>query len=54
MKVCMYSAQGVAIRRYCPVGIGVALLELVCHCGCGLEDPHPSCLEVSSLLAASR
>jgi hypothetical protein len=26
---------------------GVALLEEVCHCGSGLRDPHPSCLEAS-------
>ena len=30
MMVCICSAQGVA-----PLG-GVALLEEVCHCGCGL------------------
>jgi hypothetical protein len=24
------------------VGVGVALLEEVCHCGHGLEDPHSS------------
>jgi hypothetical protein len=33
---------------------GVALLEEVCHCRRGLSDPHPSCLEVSILLAAFR
>jgi hypothetical protein len=32
------------IRRYGLVGIGVALLEDVCHCGGGLRDP-PSCLK---------
>ena len=31
--------------------VGVALLEEVCHCGCELEDPYPSCLEVSLLEA---
>jgi hypothetical protein len=32
---------------------GVALLEEVCLCGCGLWDPLPSCLE-ASLLASFR
>ena len=40
-------------RRCGLVGVGVALLELVCCCGCGLKYPLPSCLEVS-LLAAFR
>ena len=50
--VCICLAQGVIIRRCGPVGVGVALLEWVCHCGHGLLDPHPSCPEASILLAA--
>ena len=42
------------IWRYGLVGVGVALLEEVCHCGCRLYDPHPNCLEASILLAAFR
>ena len=38
------------IRRCGLVGVGVALLEEVCHCGGGLCNPLPSCLEDSSLL----
>ena len=33
---------------------GVALLEWVCYCECGLQDPALNCLEVSILLAAFR
>lgn len=32
------------------VGIEVALLEEVCHCGYGVYDTHPSPLEASFLL----
>jgi hypothetical protein len=38
------------IRRYVLVGIDVALLQEVCHCGGGLFDSPPSCLEDSSFL----
>jgi len=31
-------------RRCGLVGVGVALLEEVCHCGDGLLRPSPSCL----------
>ena len=48
VMVCICSAQGVVLLG------GVALLELVCHCGHGLYDPHPSCLEASMLLASFR
>jgi hypothetical protein len=44
--ICL--ARGVALFG------GVALLELVCHCGRGLWDPHPNSLEVSIQLAAFR
>ena len=45
VHICL--AQGVALLG------DVALLELMCHCGCGISDPHPSCLE-ASILAAFR
>ena len=32
-----------------PVEVDVALLEEVCQCGGGLQDPPPSCLEDSLL-----
>jgi len=47
VKVCICLAQGVALFG------GVALLEWVCHCGCRLWDPPPSCLEARILLAAA-
>jgi hypothetical protein len=35
--VCICLAQGVArLESVVLVGVGVALLEWVCHCGCGL------------------
>jgi len=39
VMVCICLAQGVAPSE------GVALLEEVCHCGSGLGDLPPSCLE---------
>jgi hypothetical protein len=42
------------IRRCGLVRVGVASLKEVCHCGHGLKDSHPSCLEVSLLLFAFR
>jgi hypothetical protein len=39
-------AQGVALFG------GMALLEEVCHCGHGLQDPCLSCLETNFLLFA--
>jgi len=38
------------IRRYGFVGVGVALLEEVCHCGHGLWDPPSNCQWDSVLL----
>ena len=38
------------IRKCGLVGVGIALLEEVCHCGGGLSDPSPSCLEDSPLV----
>jgi hypothetical protein len=38
------------IRRCGLVEEGMALLEEVCHCGGGLIDPPPSCLDASLLL----
>jgi hypothetical protein len=34
------------IRRCHIDGVGVALLEEVCHCGCGLDEFSPSCLRM--------
>lgn len=48
VMVCICLVQGVALLA------GVALLQEVCHCGGGLGDPLPSCLEGSLLLAAFR
>jgi hypothetical protein len=42
------------IRTCGLVGVGVALLEEVCHCGHQLLDSCPSCLEASLVLEASR
>ena len=47
VMVCMCSAQRMALLD------SVAQLEELCHCGCGLYDPHPSFLEGSILLASS-
>jgi hypothetical protein len=33
---------------------GEALLEYLCHCGCGLKNPCPGCLETGLSLAAFR
>jgi hypothetical protein len=44
--VCICLAQGMALLG------GLVLLEWVCHCGCGLKDPHPSFLGASLLLPA--
>ena len=37
------------IRKCGLVGVDVALLGEVYHCGCGFCDPHPSCLEADLL-----
>ena len=39
--VLIFLAQGGALLG------GVALLEEVCHCGCKLWDPPPSCLKIA-------
>lgn len=42
------------VRLRGPVGVGVALLEWVCHGRYELLDSHISCLKASILLAAFR
>ena len=42
-----------SFRRCGLFSVGVALLDEVCHCGCGLGDPCRTWLRMLSLLLAS-
>jgi hypothetical protein len=44
----------ITIKKYGLIGVGVALLEEVCHCESGLSDAHPSFLKASFLQKAFR
>ena len=48
VKIGICLAKGVGLFE------GMSLLEEVCHCGHGHQDPFPTYLEASLLLAAFR
>jgi hypothetical protein len=47
----MLDSRSGIIRNCGLVGVGIALLEEVCHFGSGLGDSPPSCLEANLLCA---
>ena len=52
--ICLAQEESGTTKRYDLVGLGVALLEEVCHREGELGDPPPNCLETSLLLVAFR
>ena len=46
VDLSMFDTESVIIRRYGLVGVVVALVEEVCHCGCELRELPHNCLRM--------